>query len=116
MLVTLSKPIKPGFRRAFTVSTDEPVDKQADGSFARTEVLSGDSRAPTIDSTSTETKLSGWIYGDGSVGRKEVRITVDGHVGDGDMPIQLDVTYDVATPDATAFTNFAEGADEPIPA
>lgn len=115
MEVTLSKPIKPGFRRAFTVQTDEPVDKQDDGSFAKAEVLEGDSRAPVINPESTSTSLSGWIYGDGAIGAKKVRITVDGHVGEGVIPVTLDVSYEVQTPDATAFTNFAEGADEPIP-
>lgn len=115
MEVTLSKPIRPGFRRAFSVTTDEAVDKQPDGSYARSEVLNGDSTAPVIDATSTGTMIKGWIYGDGSIGSKKVRVTVDGHVGDGDVPITLDVTYEVQSPDATAFTNFQEGADEPIP-
>ncbi len=116
MQVTLSKPIRPGFRRAFTVGTDEAVDKQPDGSYARAEVLSGDSRAPTIDTDSTGTLLKGWIYGDGAVGQKQVRVTVDGHVGEGDVPITLDVSYEVSTPDATSFVGFQEGADEAIPA
>ncbi len=116
MEVTLSKPIKPGFRRSFTVSIDEAVDKQPDGSFAKSEVLEGDSRAAEILPESTATLLTGWIYGDGAVGTKKDRITVDGHVGEGDVPITLDVSYEVASPDATAFTDFKEGADEPIPA
>lgn len=115
MEVTLSKPIKPGFRRSFTVGTDEPVDKQPDGSFAKSEVLEGDSRAAEILPTSTETLLQGWIYGDGSVGAKKDRVTVDGHVGEGDVPITLDISYEVNSPDATSFTNFTEGADEAIP-
>ena len=115
MDVTLTKPIKPGFRRAFSVSTDEPVDKQADGLYARTEVVDGDSRAPSIDIDSTSTQIKGWLYGDGAVGAKKVRVIADGHIGEGDVPITLDISYEVATPDATAFTNFAEGADEAIP-
>ena len=116
MEVTLSKPIKPGFRRAFTVGTDEAIDKQPDGTFAKSETLEGDSTAPVILPESTSTLLTGWIYGDGSIGAKKARITVDGHVGDGDVPITLDITYEVQSPDATAFTDFKEGADEPIPA
>ncbi len=116
MEVTLQKPIKPGFRRAFTVGTDEAVDKQADGSYAKTEVLSGDSRAPTINDTSTATSISGWIYGDGATGSKKVRISADGHVGEGEVAITLDVSYEVASPDATSFVGFQEGADEAIPA
>lgn len=116
MDVTLSKPIKPGFRRSFTVSVDEPIDKQPDGSFAKSEVVEGDSRAPEILAESTSTQLKGWIYGDGSIGSKKSRITADGHVGEGDVPITLDISYEVASPDATSFTNFTEGADEPIPA
>ena len=115
MDVTLSKPIKPGFRRAFEVSTDEPVDKQDNGAFARSEVVDGDSSAAVISPDSTETLIKGWIYGDGSIGNKKTRIIVDAHVGDGDVPLALDVSYEVAHPDATAFTNFKEGADEAIP-
>jgi len=115
MEVTLAKPIKPGFRRSFTVGTDEAIDKQPDGTFAKSETLEGDSTAPVILPESTATLLTGWIYGDGSIGAKKARITVDGHVGDGDVPITLDITYEVQSPDATAFQNFTEGADEAIP-
>ncbi len=115
MEVKLAKPIKPGFRRSFTVGTDEAVDKQPDGSYAKTEVVEGDSRAPEVLAESTSTLLTGWIYGDGSVGTKKVRITVDGHVGDGDVAITLDISYEVASADATDFVNFTEGADEAIP-
>jgi len=115
MEVTLSKPIKPGFRRAFTVSTDEAIDKQADGTYAKSETLEGDSTAPVVLPESTDRLLTGWIYGDGAIGAKKARITVDGHVGDGDVPITLDITYEVASPDATAFTDFKEGAEEAIP-
>jgi len=115
MEVTLAKPIRPGFRRSFTVGTDEAVDKQPDGSFAKSEVLEGDSRAPEVLPDSTATLLKGWIYGDGSIGAKKARVTVDGHVGDGDVAITLDISYEVASADATAFQNFTEGADEAIP-
>lgn len=116
MEVTLSKPIKPGFRRSFTVGTDEAVDKQTDGSYAKSEVVEGDSSAPTIEPTSTDRVINGWINGDGSVGAKKVRVTVDGHVGEGDVSIALEISYNVASADATEFVGFTEGADEPIPA
>jgi len=115
MQVTLSKPIKPGFRRAFTVSTDEAIDKQADGTFAKSEVVEGDSTAPVILPESSATELKGWINGDGSVGNKKVLVRADGHVGEGEVPIELEISYEVASADATAFTNFKEGADEAIP-
>lgn len=115
MEVTLAKPIAPGFRRSFTVGTDEAIDKQPDGTFAKSETLEGDSTAPVVLPESTEKLLKGWIYGDGSVGAKKARITVDGHVGDGDVPITLDISYEVASADATSFVNFTEGADEVIP-
>ena len=115
MEVTLAKPIKPGFRRSFTVGTDEAIDKQPDGTYAKSETLEGDSTAPVILPESTDKLLTGWIYGDGSIGAKKARVTVDGHVGDGDVAITLDISYEVASADATAFQNFAEGADEPIP-
>src|SRR4026208_1993038 len=68
MEVRLAKPIKPGFRRSFTVGTAEAIDKQPDGSFAKTEVVEGDSRAPEVLPESTERLLKGWIYGDGALG------------------------------------------------
>ena len=117
MEVKLSKPIAPGFRRSFEVGTDEAVDLQEDvGTFARGEVVEGDSRAPEILPESTEKLIKGWIYGDGSIGTKKVRITADGHVGEGLVPITLDVVYEVASKDATEFTGFKEGKDEAIPA
>lgn len=116
MEVTLSKPIKPGFRRAFTVGTDEPVDQQPNGAYASSEVLEGDSTAAVIKPESTATLIQGWIYGDGSLGTKKTRITVDGHVGAGEASITLDILYTVSSPDATDFVNFTEGADEAIPA
>lgn len=115
MDVTLSRPIRPGFRRAFTVGTDEPVDAQPNGAFARSETIVGDSTAAVIRPESTNTLIQGWIYGDGSLGTKHTRVTVDGHVGDGEVEIALDIHYEVASPDATAFQNFAEGAEEAIP-
>jgi hypothetical protein len=115
MEVTLAKPIKPGFRRSFTVGTDEAIDKQPDGTYAKSETLEGDSTAPVILPESTDKLLTGWIYGDGAVGKKKARITVDGHVGEGDVAITLDISYEVTTPDATEFVGFTEGTDEVIP-
>lgn len=112
--VKLSKPIKPGFRRPFTITPDEAVDKREDGSFLGVEFLSGDSTV-TIDPSSTATSLKGWLNGDGATGAKAVRFIADGHVGDGDQPVTLDVEFDVANPDATSLAAFVEGADEPIP-
>jgi len=116
MEVTLSKPIKPGFRRAFTVGVDEPVDQQPNGSFARSETLEGDSTAAVIRPESAATQIQGWIYGDGSLGSKKTRVIVDGHVGEGEVSITLDIAYQVASPDATEFVGFTESpTDEAIP-
>jgi hypothetical protein len=110
----LAKPIKPGFRRPFTITPDEPVDQNNSGSFVSVEVLSGDSTV-TIDPASTATSIKGWLNGDGATGAKAVRFSADGHVGEGEQTVTLDVEYDVATPDATLL-GFTEGTDEPIPA
>ncbi len=116
VLLTLKKPIAPGFRRPFTVGFDEDVDVLPDGSYVKSEVVDGDSSAPTIK-TSTARSVEGWINGDGALGKKLVRLTADGHVNEGEVPITLDVAYDVAHPDATEFKNFVEGGtDEQIPA
>jgi hypothetical protein len=115
MDITLSKPIRPGFRRAFTVGTDEAVDAQPNGAFARSENVEGDSTPAVISPESTATQIKGWIYGDGALGNKKTRIIVDAHVGEGDAALALDISYEVASPDATAFQNFTEGSDSSIP-
>lgn len=115
MEITLAKPIAPGFQRSFTVGTDEPVDKREDGTYFSTAVVEGDSSAPVIDSQ-TEKSVSGWINGDNTLGDKAVSIKADGHIGDGDVPIELIVRYTVAHKDATEFVGFKEGEqpDRPI--
>lgn len=112
--VALSSPIALGFQRPFTLTPDEPVDQQADGSFASVTVDQGDSHI-IIDPTSTATKITGFVQGDGSLGDKQATISVDGHVGPGEVPVTLTVTWSVHSPDATALA-FAEGSpDVPIP-
>jgi hypothetical protein len=109
----LTKPIKPGFRRPFEITPDEAVDQTDSGTYVKVEIVAGDSTV-TIDPASTATSIKGWLNGDGATGDKAVRFTADGHIGDGDQPVSLDVEYTVATPDATIL-GFKEGADEPIP-
>jgi len=109
----LQKPLKPGFRRPFTITPDEAVDVNDSGTFVKVEIVAGDSTV-TIDPASTATSIKGWLNGDGATGDKAVRFTADGHLGDGDQPVSLDVEYTVANPDATTL-GFAEGTDEPIP-
>jgi len=110
----LEKPIKPGFRRPFTLTPDEALDAGADGAFATAEILSGDSTV-TIDPASTATEVRGWLNGNGATGEKSVRFSADGRLGDGEQVITLDVEYTVSTPDATTL-GFSVGVDEPIPA
>ena len=109
----LTKPIKPGFRRPFTITPDEPVDVNASGTYVAVEIVSGDSTV-TIDPASSATSIKGWLNGDGATGAKAVRFSADGHVGEGDQLVTLDVEYDVASPDATIL-GFVEGTDEAIP-
>jgi hypothetical protein len=110
----LSKPIKPGFRRPFTITPDEAVDVADNGQFLNAQNIVGDSTF-TYDPSSTELSLKGWINGDGSTGDKTIRLIADGHVGAGDVPVTLDIDFTVAHPDATSLDKFVEGADEPIP-
>jgi len=112
--VKLTKPLKPGFRRPFEITPDEAVDINDSGTYVKVEIVAGDSTV-TIDPASTATSIKGWLNGDGATGDKAVRFTADGHIGDGDQPVSLDVEYTVQTPDATIL-GFKEGADEPIPA
>lgn len=110
----LTKVLKPGFRRPFTLTPDEPVDINDSGTYVQAEILDGDSTV-TIDPASTATSIKGWLNGDGALGDKAIRLTCDGHIGEGVVQVSLDIEYTVATPDATALS-FTEGADEPIPA
>jgi hypothetical protein len=113
MVVNL-KPIKPGFRRPFTLTTDEPVDLRADGvNYFTATPTTGDS---TIVFTSqTATGAAGFVNGDGAIGDKVVQISADAHVGEGDVEITLDVAYTVQNPDATEIGFTLGGPDEPIP-
>lgn len=111
--VKLDKSLKPGFRRPFTITPDEAVDVNDSGTFVQVEIVAGDSTV-TIDPASTATSIKGWLNGDGATGDKAVRFTADGHLGDGDQPVSLDVEFTVANPDATVL-GFAAGTDEPIP-
>lgn len=114
MLVTLSKPIKPGFRRPLTLVPDESLDATSPGVFATAEILSGDSQF-VIDPSSTEKSIKAYAYGDGALGDKVARVHADGHVGEGVVEITLDIGWTVATPDATEFGPVQEGPDEAIP-
>ena len=113
-LVKLSKPIKPGWRRPFTLTADEAVDLLPSGKHLAVEIVEGDSTVLIGDTTPTEFK--GYFNGDGALGSKLIRLSADGHIGEGEATITLDVAYEVATPDATAFGTILEGTDEPIPA
>lgn len=114
MKVTLTKPLKPGFRRPLTITPDEDVDQRADGSFAEVTTLEGDSTG-TIDPSSTAKQIKAFVNGDGALGTKVVQIKTDGHIGEGDVEVTVDIEYTVAHPDATELKVVEAGADEPIP-
>lgn len=115
MRIKLVKPLKPGFRRPLTLKPDEAVDARADGSFAAVEVVEGDSTA-SVRTESTASQIELYINGDGSTGDKVVNVKADGHIGEGEVEISLEIAYTVAHPDATEFGPVTEGVDEPIPA
>lgn len=117
MRVKLSKPIKPGQRRRVNVTPDEKVDKRADGTFAAIELVEGDSSAQ-VRPESTEDKIRLYVNGDGTLGTKVARLVADGHIGEGEATISLEIEWDVAHPDATQFNPAIEeeGPDEDIPA
>lgn len=114
MLVPLSKPIKPGFRRPLTIVPDEALDVMPGGVFATAEILSGDATF-VVDSTSTAKSIKAWAYGDGAIGENVARLHADGHIGEGAVEVTLDISWTVNHPDATAFGPVQEGPDEPIP-
>jgi hypothetical protein len=113
MIVNLT-PIKPGWRRPFTLTADEPVDLLDDGiNYFRATSITGDSTISFTSQSPTEAK--GFVNGDGSLGSKLVQIRADGHVGEGDVPITVDVAFTVETPDATTLGFVLGSPDEPIP-
>lgn len=113
MIVNLT-PIKPGFRRPFTLTADEPVDLLADGvNYFKATTVTGDSTITFTSQTATEAK--GYVNGDGALGTKLVQISADGHVGDGEVVITVDVSFTVQTPDATTLGFVLGSPDEPIP-
>lgn len=87
----------------------------ASGAFLTIENVTGDSTT-TVDPTSTAKSLKFWVNGDGSTGDKAIRVSADGHVGDGEQTVTLDIEFTVANKDATSLANVTEGVDEPIPA
>jgi hypothetical protein len=113
MIVNLT-PLKPGFRRPFTLTADEPVDLLSDGInyFKATTVL-GDSTVTFTNQTSTSAQ--GFVNGDGSLGNKQVQISADAHVGEGEVSITIDVTFTVEHADATSLGFVLGSPDEPIP-
>lgn len=113
MLVTLVKPIKPGFRRPFTLTPDEPIDIRSDGGYLGVEVVEGDSTITLKDQSATQ--VTGWVNGDGSVGTKLIRLKADGHIGTGEVEVTVDIAYEVAHPDATVLDFKESVTDEPIP-
>jgi len=105
---TVTTPVPPGKGYALQLTTDEAVDVQPDGSFAVGSVIEGDSLAPNIMPTSTEKSIDVVLRGDGSVGVKKVKVRVDAHIGQADVPLDLDITYTVDHKDATDFSNVTE--------
>lgn len=116
MRVKLSKPIRPGFQRPITLTPDEPVDAREDGTFAGVEPVEGDSSL-IIRPESSAKSIKAFVRGDGTLGTGKVaRVVADGHVGDGEAQISLEIEWDVMSPDATEFNPAVEeGVDEPIP-
>jgi len=112
----LKKPIKPGYRRKLILTPDAPVDAQGDGKFAHVGIVAGDSTL-TYGENSTAEKIEIYVNGDGSLGNKQGQVKVDGHVGEGEAVIVLDLFWEVAHPDATSFSGIEEAEeDELIPA
>ncbi len=114
--VQLSSPIKPGKRRKVFLNLDAPVDAREGGTFALATTTAGDSSI-TVRPESTAERIALYVNGDGSLGTKEAEVTVDAHVGEGDIPLTLTIGWEVRTPDATKFT-FEEATpeeDEDIP-
>ena len=45
----------------------------------------------------------------------DAHVTVDAHVGQGDVPLTIEITYEVNHPNATDFKAVTEGALETLP-
>jgi hypothetical protein len=75
----LTKPLKPGFRRPFTITPDEAVDVNDSGTFVKVENVAGDSTVTIIQPRPAHPS-KGWLNGDGG-SDKAVRFG-DGHLGE----------------------------------
>lgn len=110
-----------GQRLPVQIVPDEPVDVKPDGNFAAVAILSGDSSASVANGSDPiparrSTPTSSFVYfnGDGAVGPKSATVSVDGHVGDGDVEVTQEFDWEVISPDATAF-KATPSPLEPIP-
>lgn len=101
--------IRPGFRRPFTLT---PTPAGAAFENPVIEITDGDSTASIQDDGNGGAK--GFLNGDGSIGAKAARITFDGHIGDGEVDVTLDVAWNVSHPNATG-GSLSVGDEEAIP-
>jgi hypothetical protein len=60
-------------------------------------------------------KLELTVRADGDIGSSSVAVTVDGHIGDGEVPIRLEFNWDTVHKDATEITGITKVRREPIP-
>lgn len=102
-----------GQRRPVDFVPDEAIDLRDGVNYAGVTIVDGDSTA-SVAPGSTNKAFRIFFNGDGGVGPKRALVAVDGHVGDGDVEVTQEITWEVTSPDATAFVA-TPAPLEPIP-
>ena len=117
--LVITKPIKPGFKRKIKLTSDEPLDLKSEGVYFEVAKVSGDADLPVADGAQSPGAANFWLLGStgASIGTPQVfSFSGDGHVGDGEAVIAVEVEYTVNHPDATEITAVVTEIeqDEPI--
>lgn len=101
--------VPKGFQDIYTGVADEAIELPENP----VEQITGNSTAAVklVDSKTVELT----IRGDGDIGPSSVAVLVDGHVGEGEVPIRTEFEWDTVSKDATT-VQFTKVRREPLPA
>lgn len=104
--------IPKGFRDVYRGEADEAIENP------KIVAVRGDSTQSVVLVSPKVIELT--VNGDGAVGPDDeptnnaFQVVVDGHIGDGEVPIVNDFEYNAISPDATV-VSFSKVRREPIP-
>jgi len=98
--------IPVGYQDIYEGKADEPIENP------KLEMLSGGADASVQQKDPTTIEVT--FRGEGGIGPSSCRVTVDGHIGDGDVPIVTEFEWNVVSADATT-VGFTKVRREQIP-